>query len=162
MICSRNSSRQLNRKWEWILTLATTHCILMKKKYSSVMRPVWLPPANKVCKGYVFTPVCHSVHGGGISGPGLGGCASQHALKQTPPSRRLLLRVVRILLECFLVVYSFSLSPWLLLFWNEDKYRSLHPPLQGLFFNFVGIRQYYFNTENRISLADLLLFLCPA
>ena len=23
-----------------------------------------LPPANEVCKGYVFTPVCHSVHGG--------------------------------------------------------------------------------------------------
>ena len=23
-----------------------------------------LPPANKVCEGYVFTPVCHFVHGG--------------------------------------------------------------------------------------------------
>ena len=24
-----------------------------------------LPPANEVCEGYVFTPVCHSVHGRG-------------------------------------------------------------------------------------------------
>ena len=24
----------------------------------------FLPPANEVCKGYVFTRVCHSVHGG--------------------------------------------------------------------------------------------------
>ena len=28
-----------------------------------------LPPANEVCEGYVFTPVCHSVHrGGGVHG----------------------------------------------------------------------------------------------
>ena len=26
-----------------------------------------LPPANEVCESYVFTPVCHSVHGGGVS-----------------------------------------------------------------------------------------------
>ena len=25
-----------------------------------------LPPTNKVCEGYVFTPVCHSVHGGSV------------------------------------------------------------------------------------------------
>ena len=25
-----------------------------------------LPSANEVCEGYVFTPVCHSVHGGGL------------------------------------------------------------------------------------------------
>ena len=69
------------------------------------------------CEGYIFTPVCHSVHGGG------GGSASVHAgipppgagpqppWEQTPPppgsrhpsSRRLLLRTVRILLECILV-----------------------------------------------------------
>ena len=24
----------------------------------------FLPPANEVCEGYVFTRVCHSVHGG--------------------------------------------------------------------------------------------------
>ena len=27
----------------------------------------YLPPANEVCEGYVFTRVCHSVHGGGGS-----------------------------------------------------------------------------------------------
>ena len=36
--------------------------------------------------------------------PGPGGLVSQHALRQTPPrERRLLLRTVRILLECILV-----------------------------------------------------------
>ena len=28
-----------------------------------------LPPANEVCEGYAFTPVCHSVHRGGGSRP---------------------------------------------------------------------------------------------
>ena len=42
---------------------------------------VFLPPANVVCEGYVFTPVYHSVHkGGGVS---------QHAMGQqyTPPGQ---------------------------------------------------------------------------
>ena len=30
------------------------------------MRDLLLRPANEVCEGYVFTPVCHSVHGGGV------------------------------------------------------------------------------------------------
>ena len=30
----------------------------------------FLPPANEVCEGYVFTPVCHSVRGGGMRGGG--------------------------------------------------------------------------------------------
>ena len=41
----------------------------------------FLPPANEVCEGYVFTPVCHSVHRRGVSRPrgevgwsGWGGC----------------------------------------------------------------------------------------
>ena len=30
----------------------------------------FLPPANEVCEGYVFTRICHSVHrGGGVPGP---------------------------------------------------------------------------------------------
>ena len=28
-----------------------------------------LPSANEVCEGYVFTRVCHYVHGGGVSRP---------------------------------------------------------------------------------------------
>ena len=42
--------------------------------------------------------------GGKLRGLAWGG--SQHALKQAPPSRRLLLRAVHILLECILVDYS--------------------------------------------------------
>ena len=46
----------------------------------------YLPPANEVCEGYVFTGVCHSVHGGGrharllrgggvcVVAPGWGAC----------------------------------------------------------------------------------------
>ena len=42
--------------------------------------------------------------GPGGPGPALGGGGvSKHALRQTPPSRQLLLRVVRILLECIVV-----------------------------------------------------------
>ena len=42
-----------------------------------------LPPANKVCEGYVFTPVCHSVQGGGVS---LCACWDTHpSWEQTPP-----------------------------------------------------------------------------
>ena len=31
----------------------------------SIEQSPLLPPANEVCEGYVFTGVCHSVHGGG-------------------------------------------------------------------------------------------------
>ena len=48
-------------------------------------------------------------------GPGCveahGGCVSQHAVRQTPPSRQLLLQMVRILLECILVLTSFNYHP---------------------------------------------------
>ena len=72
--------------------------------------------------------------GGGCPGPHLGGVqahtkgvsrprpiwgVSQHALRQTPPpSRRLLPRAVRILLECILVrgVLGFPLRLWFLTF----------------------------------------------
>ena len=73
------------------------------------LRLCLLPPANEVLLGYVFTRVCHSVPGpgGGDPGPCPAGCVSQHALRQTPPSIRLLLRTVRILLECILVGFMF-------------------------------------------------------
>ena len=93
-------------------TLCNIHCLL--------------PPANEVCEGYVFTRVYHSVPGGvsrprprvevkesgqGGSRPTPGGIQvhtwgvvypSMH-WGRTPPSRQLLLRAVRILLECILV-----------------------------------------------------------
>ena len=42
--------------------------------------PYSLPPANEVCEGYLFTHVCHSVHGG------RGGVVSQHAAQVTWPN----------------------------------------------------------------------------
>ena len=66
---------------------------------------------QRSCEGYVFTPVCHSVHrGGGLPqcmlgypppGPHTPGPGTPH-LEVTPPSRRLLLLTARILLECIL------------------------------------------------------------
>ena len=47
----------------------------------------FLLPANEVCEGYVFTGVCLST-GGGCPGPGAGGCVSEPALRQTPPSQQ--------------------------------------------------------------------------
>ena len=104
---------------------------------------VFLPPANEVCEGYVFTPVCHSIHRAGCLGPGggwgglaLGGCLGPDPRggwgvwpgggvqaqargvcrhrgcipacteAETPSSKRLLLRAVRILLECILVFFK--------------------------------------------------------
>ena len=78
---------------------------------------VFLPFAKEVSEGYVFTPGC----GGGSPGPGPGGVQAQawgggsrprpggvypsmHWGRHHPlPSRRLLLRTVRILMECILV-----------------------------------------------------------
>ena len=44
---------------------------LHTSKGGTICRLTFLPPANKVCEGYVFTPVCHSVHrgGGGLPNP---------------------------------------------------------------------------------------------
>ena len=72
---------------------------------------------QRSCEGYVFTPACHSVHWwGGVCfrippprkqtpPPGAG---RHPPWDQAPPSRRLLLRTVRILLECILVKHIFK------------------------------------------------------
>ena len=58
---------------------------------------LFLPPANEVCEGYVFTRVSHSVHrgGGGVWYPSMhcmflstGGVVSQHALQVSRPTPR--------------------------------------------------------------------------
>ena len=57
---------------------------------------------QRSCEGYVFTRVCHSVQGGGC----LPQCMlvyCHHHRPPPPPYPRLLLRTVRILLECILV-----------------------------------------------------------
>ena len=132
--------------------------ILLPTSCCAFDRKALLPRANDVCEGYVFTGVCHSVHGegggipaclaglwgrggipaclaglqahtqgrswgvwpGGSPGPHPGGSWGvwpEGVSRPTPggspacteadiphPSRRLLLRAVRILLECILVV----------------------------------------------------------
>ena len=54
---------------------------------------IFLPPANEVCEGYVFTHVCHSVHRGGSASvhtriphpPGTGTPRTRHPPEQAPP-----------------------------------------------------------------------------
>ena len=65
---------------------------------------------QRSCGKVMFTPVCDSVHGGGVSGRHLP--SGQTPPRQTPPcagtpQRRPLQRTVRILLECILVVFNF-------------------------------------------------------
>ena len=49
----------------------------------------FLPPANEVCKGYVFTRVCHSVHRGCLSQCMLGYTpGADTTQEQTPPRSR--------------------------------------------------------------------------
>ena len=70
-----------------------------------------LPPANEVCEGYVFSRVCHSVHGGGTwvgapPGPGT-------QVPPPPPREQCMLGdtgdkwAVRTILECILVFKAF-------------------------------------------------------
>ena len=86
--------------------------------------------ATKLGQGYIFTGVCHSVNrgvsapvgcllpGGGGSGPGAGapaprGVWSGGCLVEAPPPGRPLLWLVRILLECILVIENSVLCPCL-------------------------------------------------
>ena len=74
-------------------------------------------------QGNIFAPVCHSVHRGGVCSRGLsacsrGGClllggawSQGGCLVETPLPGRLLLRVVRILLECILVWQDYCGKP---------------------------------------------------
>ena len=69
---------------------------------------------QRSCEGYVFYR-CLSVHEGG--GQGLPQCVpgytspslGRHPPQTPPPSRRLLLRTVRILLECILVIIAVAI-----------------------------------------------------
>ena len=69
----------------------------MLQRLPEILVPRFLPPATKLGQGNIFTGVCDSVNKEGVSAPG-GGAGGD------PPAGRLLLRAVRILLECILVV----------------------------------------------------------
>ena len=67
-------------------------------------RPTTMGRLGGLARGELSRPT----PGGGCPGPGPeGGTVSQHALRQTSPSRQLLLRAVCILLECILVIFQF-------------------------------------------------------
>ena len=101
----------------WIFTARKRSCAKVMFLHLSVIlsnggvsRP---RPRRGVCLGGCPGPspgpgegVCP---GGGCPGPDPGGGVSQHALRQTPPSRQLLLQTVRILLECILVIFVSSI-----------------------------------------------------
>ena len=74
----------------------------------------FLPSANEVCEGYVFTGVCLSVHEGS---PWQRPPVHRPPVDRDPPGQRLPLdrdngneRAVRILLECILVFYFHTIS----------------------------------------------------
>ena len=78
-VCNRNLLHRIShvifRPWykyefcnTWNLEI-TVHSVLVPARVGASELLSWiylLPPANKVCEGYVFTPVCHSVHRGDV------------------------------------------------------------------------------------------------
>ena len=79
---------------------------------TSLSSAVFLPPATKLGQGYIFTGVCDSVHRGRVCLIPGGGAWSGGSAPVGPggdPPGRLLLRAVRILLECILLCACLSL-----------------------------------------------------
>ena len=86
----RNEKLQIKLFYVHFMLLLSTH-----RKPSNLHCGSCNHRPQRSCEGYVFTRVCHSVHGGGClvlggllrGGLLQGGVASQHALRQTPPPR---------------------------------------------------------------------------
>ena len=59
----------------WSPVSSYLSCNFYADSFTNRLLLIWpfLPPANVVCEGYVFTPVCHSVHRGGMHGCSEGG-----------------------------------------------------------------------------------------
>ena len=72
--------------------------------YPTVMHTYYRP--QRSCKDYVFTPVCLST--GSLPQCMMGYHSPTPGADTPPPSRRLRLRTVHILLECILVLVNFS------------------------------------------------------
>ena len=97
----------------------TTHVFA----FVSVVAVVYLPPATKLGQGYIFTGVCHSVYRGG-GGAWSGGSAPGGCLVETP-SRRPLLRAVRILVACILVLFVLLMRS-MFVSWTGESTESFH------------------------------------
>ena len=122
--------------------------VVARKVENSTGTP-FLPPANEVCEGYVFTRVCHSVHGG-VGGEYLGRHPpGRYTLRQvhppqavhppqrytpwagTPPSHSACWdtvnkRLVCIPLECILVQTHFYRPQGKVMFSESSVSHSVH------------------------------------
>ena len=87
------------------LNVCTCNAVLRRSflPLETTQYKLYLPPATKLGQGYIFTGVCDSVHRG-VSAPGV---SAPGGVTTSLPPGRLLLRAVRILLECILVYDSF-------------------------------------------------------
>ena len=114
---------------------------LLAGRYDKLI-PFYHP--QRSCEGYVFTPVCHPVHRGGSASVHAGTTPpeqtpprTRHPRSRHPLGRRLLLRTVRILLECILVPHIFSSTS------KEVEECSWLNPLLDLEFIFILIWKYW-------------------
>ena len=105
--------------WSYIvlLNILLSLFTFIQANHGGSRRKLWMnvqsnyrPQTSFAKVTFLHLSVSNFVHSGGGVGVGGGWCpgpgpwgVSQHALRQTPSSRRLLLRTVRILLECILV-----------------------------------------------------------
>ena len=113
---------------------------------------IFLPPANIVCEGYVFTCLCHSVHGGGLVSPleadtPPGADTPQEQVHTPPrPGDTGNKRPVRILLECILVYDLILQGRW------GGGYGPLGPPdplLHAIYLSQVSVSE----SERNISVS---------
>ena len=70
-VCTQRNKTRHGRSYQLLLDII----IFIRIVNHSAGLSQLLPPANVVCEGYVFTPVCDSVNRGG----GMRGCSGGHA-----------------------------------------------------------------------------------
>ena len=117
---------------------------------------------QRSCEGYVFTHICHSVHRRGAipaciadSIPAClaagGVCSGGGGDLETPPSRRLLLRTVRILLECILVIQNNTIV------YREIQFRHLFAFIKLT--NLYRFTANYFTSQGKFANVNCILSL---
>ena len=116
--------------WIWAnylnLMLIVLTCRIYADRLGWKMGTMLVTVRNVVCEGYVFTGVCLSMGAcipaclaghqpGGCPGPDprWGVCVSQHALRQTSPSRRLLLRYASYWNAFLFNIVAMGITDWI-------------------------------------------------